>query len=52
MLFYQSRPDLFKTITDSLKQIQRKAIESPFEKNAIKVDTATVKRKIKSKLVN
>ncbi len=52
MLFYQSRPDLLKAIADSLKKNRYKVEEVRYEKNAIKVDTAIVKRKIKSKLVN
>lgn len=52
MLYYQSRPDLLKTIADSMRKNQHKVLEEQFEKNGIKVDTSIKERKIKSKLVS
>lgn len=50
LAFYQSRPDLFKTVSDSLRSDERKAYE-PQELKKPEVDTALRKMKLKKKLV-
>ena len=48
LTFYESRPDLFKAISDSLRSDERKAQEYPQEKQA---DTTLRKMKLNKKLV-
>jgi hypothetical protein len=48
LAFYESRPDLFKAISDSLRSDERKAQEYPQEKQA---DTTLRKMKLNKKLI-
>ena len=51
LTFYQSRPDLLKVITDSLKADQRKAQEYQAPENAIQTDTTSPKIKFNKRLI-
>lgn len=48
--FYESRPDLFKAISDSLRTDEKKAQQYPSEKK-LELDTANRKMKLNKKLI-
>ena len=50
LAFYESRPDLFKVISDSLRSDERKALEYPAEKKP-EPDTTLRKIKLNKKLI-
>jgi hypothetical protein len=50
LAFYQSRPDLFKVISDSLRVDEKKSQQYPEEKKP-KIDTAFRKMKLNKKLI-
>lgn len=50
LAFYESRPDLFKTISDSLRSDERKAQQYPTEKGPAH-DTTLRKMKLNKKLI-
>jgi len=50
LAFYQSRPDLFKVISDSLRSDEKKSQEYPGEKKP-QIDTTLRKMKLNKKLI-
>jgi len=50
LAFYQSRPDLFKAVSDSLRSDEKKSQQYPEEKNP-QIDTTLRKMKLNKKLI-
>ena len=50
LVFYQSRPDLFKSISDSLRVDEKKSQQYPDEKKP-QIDTTLRKMKLNKKLI-
>ena len=50
LAFYQSRPDLFKAISDSLRADEKKSQQSPDEKKP-QIDTTLRKMRLNKKLI-
>ena len=51
LAFYQSRPDLFKVISDSLRIDEKKSQQYPEEKKPQLIDTTLRKMKLNKKLI-
>jgi len=51
LAFYQSRPDLFKVISDSLRIDEKKSQQYPEEKKPQIIDTTLRKMKLNKKLI-
>ena len=49
--FYQSRPDLFKVVSDSLRVDEKKSQQYPEEKKPQIIDTTLKKMKLNKKLI-
>jgi hypothetical protein len=51
LAFYQSRPDLFKVVSDSLRVDEKKSQQYPEEKKPQIIDTTLKKMKLNKKLI-
>jgi hypothetical protein len=51
LVFYQSRPDLFKAISDSLRVDEQRAQQYPSEKKSQVIDTTLRKMRFNKKLI-
>jgi len=51
LAFYQSRPDLFKVVSDSLRVDEKKSQQYPEEKKPQIIDTTLRKKRLNKKLI-